>query len=236
MGREIKRVALNYEFKLGEVWPGFINPHYKECPHCMHGSTTGGKRLEDLVSLIMLSGDDAREGRAHPYFYNAPLYNTSGRMVLSPDIADLTEGLAGRKPSFMGHDVCDKWTATKKIIAAAGLPADWGICPHCKGDAIDPEIKEVYEAWKETPPPSGPGYQLWSTTTEGTPMTPVFDTPEGLAHYCATEKVSSLGDTTENYETWLKFINGSGWAVSAIMKDGHMESGVAAAIQTEKVK
>jgi hypothetical protein len=184
-------------------------------------------RLNDLVSLIMLSGEDARRGKCHPYFYDAPLHNTAGDFVPSLDMAELTEGLAGRKASFMGHDSCDKWSAVNKIVAAAGMPKDWGICKHCGGDAIDPEIKEVYEAWTETPPPAGEGWQLWETTSEGSPQTPVFKTPEELARYCTDNKVSSFGDQTETYETWLKFIRGPGWALSGIMHNGNMDSGVA---------
>lgn len=67
MGREIKRVALDYEFKIGAVWPGFVNPHRKQCPDCEGGTTTARKRLGDLVSLLMLSGEDAKRKKAHPY-------------------------------------------------------------------------------------------------------------------------------------------------------------------------
>jgi len=175
---------------------------------------------------IALSGDDARKGEAHPYFYSAPLHNTAGRLPPSPDMADLTAGLAGRAPSFMGHDSCDRWNAITKIIAAAGLPENWGVCQHCGGDCVDPSVKEAYEAWTETLPPSGDGYQLWSTTTEGTPMTPVFATPEGLARHCADNLVSSFGSNTCDYDTWLKFIKGPGWAPSVIITGGVMRSGV----------
>lgn len=228
MGREIKRVALDFEPEIGKVWHGFLNPHYRACPHCTHGVTSARARLEDLVSLIMLSGEDAQRGKAHPYFYDMPLHNTSGRTPPSKDMAELTAGLAGREPGWMGHDACDRWSAQKKIIEAAGLPEKWGVCPHCDGEAIDPAVKEAYEAWTETPPPAGEGYQLWSTTTEGTPMTPVFATPQELAHYCADTGVSSFGSETADYATWLKFIQGPGWAPSAVMQGGVMESGVAA--------
>lgn len=228
MGREIKRVALEYDFKMGEVWPGFLNEHYRKCPQCASGTTTARQRLGDLVSLLMLSGEDARRGKAHPYFYDAPFHHTAGATPPSKDMTELTTGLAEREPSFFGHDAVDQWKAEKKIIAAAGLPEDWGICPHCKGESIDPACQEAYDAWKETPPPAGDGYQLWSTTSEGTPMTPVFATPEELARYCADNRVSSFGSDTATYSEWLKFIRGPGWAPSAIMQNGRLESGVTA--------
>lgn len=228
MGREIRRVPLHYDYTIGKTWDGFLNPHYRKCPHCLNGTTTARARLGDLVSLLMLSGEDARRGKAHPYFYDAPFHYTAGREAPSKDMVELTTGLAERAPSFIGHDSIDKYRAEKKIIAAAGLPEDWGICPHCKGDCIDPEVKEAYEAWTEIPPPDGDAYQLWETTSEGSPLTPPFATPEELARYCADNGVSSFGDDTQSYETWLWFINGPGWAPSMIGDANGLHSGVAA--------
>jgi hypothetical protein len=228
MGREIKRVALDYNFAIGETWQGFINNHYRKCPHCSNGYTTARARLGDLVSLLMLSGEDARRQKAHPYFYDAPFHNTAGRIVPSADMVALTVGLAGRAMGGFGHDCCDRYTAEKKIIAAAGLPEKWGICSHCDGEAVDPACKAAHEAWTETPPPAGDGYQLWETTSEGSPLTPVFDTPEKLARYCADQGVSSFGRDTCDYDTWLKFIRGPGWAPSMVFSNKGMQSGVAA--------
>jgi hypothetical protein len=230
MGREVKRVALNYEFKINEVWPGYINPHYRQCRHCDHGYTKAGLRFNDLVALIMLSGEDARRGKCHPYFYNAPLHNSAGNFVPSPEMAALTEGLAGRAMGFIGHDSLDRWSAVRKIKAAAGVPDDWGFCPHCKGEAVDPDVMEAYEAWTQTEPPAGEGWQLWETTSEGSPQTPVFETPEELARYCTDSKVSSIGYQSETYETWLKFIRGPGWAPSMVSNRGVLESGVSAIV------
>lgn len=34
MGRELRRVPLDFDHPVGEVWPGFLNPHYKHCHDC----------------------------------------------------------------------------------------------------------------------------------------------------------------------------------------------------------
>lgn len=99
-------------------------------------------------------------------------------------MAQLTTGLAGRKMSFFGHDGIDRWTATKKVQEAASLPEDWGVCRTCGGDAIDPAVKEAYKAWEPVNPPSGEGWQIWETVSEGSPITPVFATAEELADWC----------------------------------------------------
>ncbi|MGV3723624.1 MAG: hypothetical protein ACO1SX_22230 [Actinomycetota bacterium] len=138
----------------------------------------------------------------HPYLIEAGVSDPG------TELHELTTGLAGRSPSFMGHDACDNWSAVKKIIAAAGLdPETWGICPHCKGDAIDPEVVAAYNAWTETEPPEGEGYQLWETTSEGSPISPVFSTPEALADWC-TENASIFGGEKASRETWWRMITG----------------------------
>lgn len=231
MGREVKRVPLDFDWPVGKVWAGFLNPHYEKCPTCDgSGTTTAYARVTDLIWFIMISADDTRRGKCHPRLQESPLYNTRG-LVVSKDILQLTTALAGREPSFMGHDSCDKWNAVKKFLKAADMPESWGNCPHCGGDGIKPEIREVYESWKETPVPSGEGYQIWSTTTEGNPMTPVFVTPEELARHCTDNRVSTFGNDTANYATWLKFIKGPGWAPSMAGNSSGLESGVAASVR-----
>lgn len=87
-------------------------------------------------------------------------------------------------------------------------------------------INKYNNNWEKFDPPTGEGYQLWSTTTAGHPMSPVFDSPEKLATYLVDNKVSSFADETCTYEQWLRFIKGPGWAPSAIAIDGELKSGV----------
>jgi len=228
MGRELKRVALNFEWPLNKPWDGYINPYYKQCQECDgSGSTMASKRLEDLVSLLMLSGDDAKRNQCHPYFRNIPLHNSSDK-ICDNGMLELTTGLAGRSSSFFGHDGCDRWEAINKIITAAGLDhKTWGRCPICKGDGIEPSSKEKYEKWTPTEPDSGDGYQIWETVSEGSPISPVFTTAEKLAQYMSTTHFGA--DSGSSYETWLKFINGPGWAPSMIMDEKGIRTGADAA-------
>ena len=82
--------------------------------------------------------------------------------------------------------------------------------------------------WRRSGPPKGVGYQLWEAVSEGSPISPVCETPEALAHWLADNKASSFGDSTASYETWLNMIVGPGWAPSAVMVGGVMMSGVEA--------
>jgi hypothetical protein len=165
----------------------------------------------------MLSGEDAVRGKCHPYFYEAPLYSTQGK-TCGKDVVELTAGLAGRSSSSFGHDTCDKWTATQKIIAAACLPEDWGTCHACQGNGTiwdSPEDEQAADDWKPSGPPTGDGWQIWETVSEGSPISPVFATPVELAQHMAGRKWGA--DQGNSYESWLRFINGPGWALSMVM-------------------
>lgn len=49
------------------------------------------------------------------------------------------------------------------------------------------EEKRASEAWKETEPPTGDGYQLWETVSEGSPISPVFPTRELFIEWLITD-------------------------------------------------
>lgn len=238
MGREVKRVALDFQWPLKKTWEGFLNPHYKQCAECQgSGVTSARQRLDELVRLILLSAEDIGRTRGivpHPYFSEmGALHHTRGRVV-SKDMVQIAEGLSDRKlgDSLFGFDSTASWRATKKIIAAAGLEEKWGYCPACDGDGQDPKTKVASDAWEATPPPAGDGWQMWETTSVGSPISPVCATPEALARWLADNRASTFGDSTANYDTWLKMIVGTGWAMSAVMDANGLRSGVDFAAET----
>ena len=51
-------------------------------------------------------------------------------------------------------------------------------------------------------PPSGDGYQLWETTSEGSPISPVFETLEELAKWCE-DGATIFGSEKLSYDEWL---------------------------------
>lgn len=68
---------------------------------------------------------------------------------------------------------------------------------------------------------------MYEDTSEGTPISPAFETPEELARWLADTGASAFGGMTATYEQWLSTCK-SGWAPSAVIAGGHMTSGVAA--------
>jgi hypothetical protein len=82
-------------------------------------------------------------------------------------------------------------------------------CHVCKGEGqffISPEVKETYENWEPVEPPTGPGYQLWETTTEGSPQSPVFETLDELCAWCE-ENATTFGRSTTSAEEWKRMLS-----------------------------
>jgi hypothetical protein len=76
-------------------------------------------------------------------------------------------------------------------------------------------------------------FQMYETCSEGTPISPVVESPEALAHWLADNGASSFGSMTATYEHWLGVCKG-GWAPSAVIINGRFESGVAAMADLKK--
>ena len=70
--------------------------------------------------------------------------------------------------------------------------------------------------------------QMYEDTSEGTPISPVFrrDQAEEMAQWLSDNGASSMGRMTSSKEAWLKMIEGGGFAVSMVMSNGIMKSGV----------
>lgn len=66
---------------------------------------------------------------------------------------------------------------------------------------------------------------MFETTTEGTPISPAFETPEELAKWLYESGASAFGGSTGTYEGWLRVAKG-GFAPSAVIINGVLDSGV----------
>ena len=82
-------------------------------------------------------------------------------------------------------------------------------CPHCKGSGtiyINEEIERLHEEWVPVDPPEGDGYQLWQTTSEGSPVSPVFATLEELCEWCA-DNATTFGTSRATKEEWMQMLD-----------------------------
>lgn len=224
MGREARRVPLDFNWPQGETWHGYLTPdrlHEQPCPDCRHGGTPAYDWLQKVAYTIAGLADDADQearGRAmHPYLEPLRAISYGGMHDLSDprpgvQFAEFADGLCSDVDRFLGRDV---YRMHRALIDAAGLPDDWGLCPTCNGHAsIEkyPGQRAEAEAWEPTEPPTGDGWQMWETTSEGSPISPVFATADALATWLADTGASLFGSTTAPREQWYRIITGEDFA------------------------
>lgn len=66
---------------------------------------------------------------------------------------------------------------------------------------------------------------MYEDTSEGTPISPAFATPEELARWLVDNNASAFGDSTGSYEGWLRVARG-GCAPSMVATAAGLTSGV----------
>jgi hypothetical protein len=313
MGREIKRVPLDFEWPMDKVWQGYLSPDWParhKCSACDgDGYSTEAKLYHQ--KWYGYAEFDPRETGSLPFSYANPIIAARALRNIGPDTETdlvinelrgalrLREALrlaehfnrgrchhlsqddvdalaeAGRLWDFtrrprtqeqaaalaatgdywmkepngyrptasevnlwslqgFGHDAVNQWVCASAHCERLGVPAT---CPRCDGEGEiwdSPEAKAEADAWEATQPPEGPGYQLWETVTEGSPISPVFEAPEGLAAWLVeNDDTITRG---RSYDDWLVFITGPGWAPSMAGPSGEVVSGVEAMVSASREK
>lgn len=284
MGREVKRVPLDFYWPLKKVWRGFLTPdelHEDECPEQCHGyswqyrslkslwygdgdftpAMTGSKPWTIETPAVRLMAE--RHVEQAPDFYGfgeravirdaqrlANLFNrrwmhhltqTDVDVLLAEDcLRDLTHQWTrenGWKPregmerptaalvnewslTGFGHSSSNTWYVIKARCERYGMPTDCSVCDGHGGLEVYPGQREDREKWEPTEPPTGEGYQLWETVSEGSPISPVFSDPEGLARWMSSPRyvwgATKSDSDRPSYEGALNWITDGGWAPSFI--------------------
>lgn len=112
-----------------------------------------------------------------------------------------------------------------------------------RGERPDYAKDETMPYWEYAGGPPHPAYyrpdwpdaerthlMMYEDTSEGTPISPAFETPEELARWLADTGASAFGRETASYEAWLNIARG-GWAPSAVYTpDTGLVSDVAASV------
>ncbi len=272
MSRTLKRVPMDFDAPLDQVWPGYLNPHRgkaTKCPHCDGGWSDDYKRMEalwyshkgggfhpemrgsdpytpgdELVKRIVMQkvnrnpeayGIDA--GAVHREAVRmCEIWNSAWSHHLNEqDVAALLEkgrlmdfthhwvdrqGWRPKDPPYVptprevndwslqgfGHDATNRDIVLKAELDRLGLPA---ICDRCEGEGetwASPEDRKACEEWRAVEPPTGEGYQLWETTSEGSPISPVFATLEELCQWCETG-ATTFGTARATAQQWREMLD-----------------------------
>ena len=96
------------------------------------------------------------------------------------------------------RDYCESCKAAAKIKGVQ--MHEWG-CPDWEAYIEEPakKLKELLA------PPTGDGYQLWETTSEGSPVSPVFATLDELCEWCE-EGATVSGNIKATKEQWKEML------------------------------
>lgn len=285
MGRTLKRVPMDFQWPLTEVWDGYLRPDRLRgtpCPDCIgQGWSRQARRLRDLwygdapfdptsTGSTPLRPDSPavrafaeRNVASAPGFYGtgelavrrealrlATLWNSAWRHHLSQEDVDalvaedrLIDLTHARNPETgrleridppvtptaaevnewsltgFGHDSLNAYIVIRARCERDGRSDECAVCDGHGSTEDYPGQRSDAEAWQRTEPPEGDGFQLWETTSEGAPISPVFETIERLCEHAA-ENCTVFGGTKASAEQWRKMLDDDFVAVAQVAADG----------------
>lgn len=265
MGRELKRVPLDFVWPLHKVWDGYLNPHIaghrRECAMCEGtGLSCEARKLTDkwygdlpfephetgsepfpadhplIVSRASRNVGNSETAVSLECSRLARLYNSCWCHHLdSDDIAALFKNdrlsrVDNRAPtqkevnewsiSSFGHDSINRHIVVKAKAKRLRVPY---YCSRCKGSGEvwdNPANKARATRWKPVEPPTGEGWQVWETVSEGSPITPVFPNAGAVIQYLTQVQGYSLSSAKA-------FIDAK-WAPSGVVIGGVFKANIEA--------
>lgn len=160
-----------------------------------------------------------REVRMVPANWNHPVYFYEGSKIRFV-------------PLFEGRDLTQEmadWDADELKWDAGTLDAEakqkYGDMSYSEYAGSRPSYDDHMPNW---PKEEKTHYMMYEDTSEGTPISPAFSTPEDLAQWLFDNDASSFGKNTSSYESWLAVAKGR-WAPSLMVAGSVMINGVDAA-------
>lgn len=73
-----------------------------------------------------------------------------------------------------------------------------------------PEPSHYMPKWK---PEEATHFQLYETTSEGTPLSPIFATHQDLARWCVDNDITIFGRRTAPYDVWMRVARDEPWSL-----------------------
>jgi hypothetical protein len=233
----VKRVPMDFDAPLKEVWAGYQMPEEIVLPVCAacagegysptarwlmatfydHNVTRGlGWRahlLQADVDVLVAEGRLRHWQRREP----TPDNPRTGEWVTVQRTADEVNqaNRAGGMLDECAHDGLNAHILVEHRCKLLGADV---LCALCGGDghAGSAEDRERYEDWTPTEPPTGEGWQLWETTSEGSPVSPVFASARELAAWCETG-ATAFGSMRYTAAQWLESFEGGTTDVDTLL-------------------
>ncbi len=224
--RELRGVPLDFDWPLEKVWQGYQMPDELRLPEC---EDCEGSGFSPTARWLYASWwphkvadpqacwrDKLNQADLDFLIDNDYLWrrdpDVKGRSRIDIKLGDVTleeinaqqrEYSRFPEPKIIG---IREYPLIKRRCKALG--ADH-CCDTCQGhaDIGTLEQRQAVADWKPTEPPTGDGIQVWETTSEGSPITPVFpNTEEGRAALAQWLVDNPKGGENYPYATWLHFV------------------------------
>jgi len=229
MGRTLKRVPIDFTHPLHTRWQGYLCPYRaEECSLC--GGDGYSPRAKELMALwynfddrdqawhrhltqedvdALVEGDRLREFTRRPrteeHVARLKEQEVSGGsgywlddIVYRPSAKEVNEW---SKEQILAFDAMDQWICVRARCRREGIATSCSACLGTGEHWPTEELRLAYEAWEPTEPPEGPGYQLWETTSEGSPISPVFETMDELCAW-AEKNATTFGSARATKKRW----------------------------------
>ena len=234
MSREVKMVKEGFAWPLRTIWEGYLNPfnkHAKQCPFCEgSGYNEETKKIKDdwygfydqekkWCYKITQDEVDAlvEAGRLMDFTH---IFTNGNWIKKDPEYKPIAAEVNEWAKIGFGHDAINCMICVEARAKRLGVWGENGLCEHCGGSGeiwLNEKYKKMAEEWVKTEPPKGDWYQMWETTSEGSPLSPAFKTKEELARWLVDNKASSFGSSISTYEQWMKMIDAK-WCISMATK------------------
>jgi hypothetical protein len=220
LSRSVKRVPLDFDWPLNKAWEGYLSPERPRCEKCggdgIHPFAKPIAETFYALDLLGVAADPVRSG----YRWCDKLTQDEVDHLLAEgrlrtwvkddtsrgghwDSLPRTAEEINAEPNE--HDGINRCILIEYRCTRLGLPY---YCDRCEGEGsiATAEQRAQLEDWTGTEPPTGDGFQMWESVSEGSPISPVFEAPGALATWLA-EHPSGITDRF-SYGDWLGVING----------------------------
>jgi len=235
MGRQLKRVPLDFKWPQKQIWKGYLNPYSaQDCKSCEQtGLSKVAKDMQDEWYGFDLPILARQQNRAWQYnlttediqalldedrlwdFTRVPLNEAqkkkserhpNGWLKKSNGYVPTPEEVNEWATKGIGHDSLNCWTCIKARCEREGVAQQ---CEFCEGEGFiwqSEKVKKQHDKWNSFEPPAGEGYQLWETTTEGSPTSPVFESLDALCGWCE-DNATTFGSYKASKEQWMAMLS-----------------------------
>ncbi len=198
------------------------------------GGMRPGQAFREMSSRFVVDrpGEDALKffhGILRSHYAHRFAQDDEYAKYYNPDTLPPVEQVGGSIGHSSGGSGSGNIQSALLDVLASASGVDF-VCPECNGEGATEAYEGQFaarDAWEPSDPPTGEGWQLWETVSEGSPVSPVFPDAEGLAQWLTTPEGGKMAGPSRRpmaIEQARGFV-GVGWAPSGFIDAGGVHDG-----------